>query len=63
MARINLDDRDLAEIRSEIGYRLGLELRRNQGPIPPYIERLLRALDDLPENTSPSISPFDDGAA
>jgi hypothetical protein len=40
-----------------------LELRRNQGPIPPYIERLLRALDDVPADRSPSISPFDDGAA
>jgi hypothetical protein len=62
MAALNLDQRDLAEIRSEIGYRLEVELRRNQSPIPPYIERLVRALDSLPTKNSRSIS-FEDGTA
>jgi hypothetical protein len=63
MAPLNLDDRDLAEITSEIGYRLEVELRRSQIPIPPYIERLVRSLDNLPANRSPSNSLVNSGTA
>lgn len=57
MATVDME-RQLAAIRSEIGYRLGVELDRSQGTIPSRLERLVRALDDAaPMARSPSIVP------
>jgi hypothetical protein len=53
----NLDHAELAEIASETGYRLKVELGRNPSAIPSHLERLVRALDDAPATRSPAFVP------
>lgn len=46
MPRLDIDDKQLAAIRSEIGYRLRAELDRDRRPLPPQLVRLVHAVDD-----------------
>ena len=54
-----IDDRQLAVITAGIGFRLRTELDRDQTPLPPQLERLVRALDDAEAMPSPSIAVDD----
>ena len=58
----NLDHAELAEIASETGYRLKVELGRNPSAIPSHLEQLVRALDDAPATRSPAFVPPQQGA-
>jgi hypothetical protein len=57
----NLDHAELAEIASETGYRLKVELGRNPSSIPSHLERLVRALSDAPATRLPAFVPPQQG--
>lgn len=58
MPTLDIDDQELDAIRSEIGYRLRVELDRDRRPVPPHLVWLVRSLDDTHhQTTSPSTVP------
>ena len=56
-ANIKIDSAHSRAICDEIGYRLGVVLRREATVLPPFLQSLVARLAEMEGNVAPSIVP------